>query len=168
MSKDVVNRMDSIHAEGEKYYKEFVDDVLYHHNKLISSSIHRQNHTILGDHSSSNSKSKQKMINLKQNLQLLGRMYISCVARGGDVEDFMKHENLQHPPALAEGGKLSGGTKAEIMPCLYPDYKPTLSPESPNGTCLFFDGPSLIQHCPPGKSKTFQENSRLCFFSQSS
>ena len=127
--KDVFNRMDSFHAEGGKYYKEFVADVLYHHNKPISSSIHRQNHTIFGDHSSSISKSKQKIINLKQNLQPLGRMYISCVARGGDVEDFMKHENLQHPPALADGGKLSGGTKAEIIPCLFPDYKPTLSPE---------------------------------------
>ena len=160
----MVNRMNSFHAEWEKYYKEFVADVLYHHNKPISSSIHRQNHTIFGDHSSSNSKSKQKMSDLKQNLQLLGRMYISRVARGGDVEDFMKHENLQHPPALAEGGKLSGGTKAKIMPCLYPDYKPTLIPESPNVNCLVFDGTSLIQHCPPRKSKTFQENSRLCFF----
>ena len=106
-SKDVVvNRMVSIHAEGGKYYKEFVAGVLYHHNKPpISSSIHRQNHTIFRDHSSSNSKSKEKMSNLKQNVQLLGRIYISCVARGGDVEDFMKHENLPHTPALAEGGE---------------------------------------------------------------
>ena len=97
--------MDSIHAEGGKYYQEFVADVLYHHNKPISSSIHRQNHTLFRDHSSSKSKSKQKMSDLKQNVQLLGRMYISCVARVGDVEDFMKHENLPHPPALAEGGE---------------------------------------------------------------
>ena len=53
------------------------------------------------------------MSDLKQNVQLLGRMYISCVAHGGDVEDFMKHENLPHPPALAEGGELRGGTKVE-------------------------------------------------------
>ena len=57
------------------------------------------------------------MSDLKQNVQLLGRMYISCVARGGDVEDFMKHENLPHPPALAEGGELREGIKAEILPC---------------------------------------------------
>ena len=166
MSEDVVNRMDSIHAEGEKYYKEFVADVLYHHNKPISSPIHRQNHTIFRDNSSSKSKSKQKMSDLKQNVQLLGRMYISCVARGGDVKDFMKHENLSHPPALAEGGELRGGTKAEILPCLYPDYKPTLSPQSPNMTCLVVDGPAFIHHCPPGKSKTSQDYSRLCFLPQ--
>ena len=163
MSMDVVNRINSFHAEGEKYYKEFVDDVLYHHNKPISSSIHRQNHTIFGDHSSSKSKSKEKMSNLKQNVQLLGRIYISCVARGGDVEDFMEHENLQHPPALAEGSELRGRTKAEILPCHYPDYKFTPSPESPNVTCLVVIGSALIHHCPPMKSKTFQDYSRLCF-----
>ena len=150
MSEDVVNRMDSIHAEGEKYYKEFIADILYHHNKPISSSIHHQNNTIFRDHSSSKSKSKHKISDLKQNVQLLGEMYISCVAHGGDVEDFMKHENLPHPPALAEGGELRRGTKAEILPCLYPDYKPTLSSESPNVTCLVVDGPALIHHCPPG------------------
>ena len=79
------------------------------------------------------------------------------------MEDFRKHENLSHPPALAEGGELRGGTKAEILPCLYPDYKPTLSPESPNVTCLVVDGPALIHHCPSGKSKTFQDYSRLYF-----
>ena len=30
-------------------------------------------------------------------------------------------------------------------------------------TCLVVDGPALIHHCPPGKSKTFQDYSRLCF-----
>ena len=71
MSEEVFNRIDSIHAEGEKYYKEFVADVLYHHNKPISSPIHRQNHTLFRDHSSSKSNSKQKMSDLKQNEQLL-------------------------------------------------------------------------------------------------
>ena len=30
-------------------------------------------------------------------------------------------------------------------------------------TCLVVDEPALIHHCPPGKSKTFQDYSRLCF-----
>ena len=64
------------------------------------------------------------------------------------MEDLMKHKNLPHLPALAEGGELRGGTKAEILPCLYPDYKPTLSPESPNVTCLVLMGlpSSTIAH----------------------
>ena len=164
MSEDVVNRMDSIRAEGD--YKEFVADVLCHHNKPISISVHRQNHTIFRNHSSPKPKSKQKMSDLEQNVQLLGRMYISCVACRWDVEDFMKHGNLPHPPALAEEWELRRGTKADILPYLYPDYKPTLSPESPNMTCLVVDEPALIHHCQPGKSKTLQDYSRLCFLSK--
>ena len=76
----------------------------------------------------------------------------------------MKHENLQHPPALAEGGELRGRTKAEILPCLYPDYKLTLNPESPNVTCLVVDGPALITIAHLGSQRLSKTTPDYAFF----
>ena len=127
----LVQRMDNIRDIGEEKYQEYVEHVLRSSDKPISASIPRVNHQIFSDCISSkrNSKEKQQVKDLKQNVQLLGRLYINCIARGGDIDDFIRHENLPFPPSLSEGGGIrSSGNKSQIISCVHPEYKPVPLP----------------------------------------
>ena len=104
------------------------------------------------------------MKDLKQNVLLLGRLYINCIARGGDIDDFIRHENLPFPPSLSEGGELrSSGNKSQIISCVYPEYEPVPNSATPTVSSLLINGPAFIHHCPPGKSKNFEEYAENCF-----
>ena len=101
--------MDCIQSVGKQKYQKYVNNVLLTSNKPISGSISRVNHEIF----------KQQVKDLKQNVHLLGRLYINCIARGGDIDDFIRHENLPFPPSLSEGGELrSSGKKSQIVSCV--------------------------------------------------
>ena len=104
----LVQRMDSIRDIGEEKYQEYVEHVLRSTDKPISASIPRVNHQIFSDCISSKRKSKEKqqVKDLKQNIQLLGRLYINCIARGGDIDDFIRHENLPFPLHCLKMGNL--------------------------------------------------------------
>ena len=47
------------------------------------------------------SKMKSKLSNMKNDLQLFYKMYISCQARNGDINVFFYHENHSWPPSLS-------------------------------------------------------------------
>ena len=98
----LVQRIDIIRDIGEEKYQEYVEHVLRSSDKPIRASIPRVNHQIFSDGISSKRKSKEKqqVKDLKQNVQLLGRLYINCIARGVDIDYFIRYENLPPPPPL--------------------------------------------------------------------
>ena len=55
---------------------------------------------------------------LKIHVRLFSQMYISTQIRGGNMLEFLNHETLQYPPALAKGGEMWSGTKSDLVKCI--------------------------------------------------
>ena len=64
------------------------------------------------------SKKQQEMISMTQNCSLFSRLYISCQARDGDLDNFFSYENQSYPPSLSQHGNLRFGSKSDLMDCL--------------------------------------------------
>ena len=99
---------------------------------------------------------------MKSDCNLFSRLYLTCQARDGDVDQFFSHENHACPPSLSQGGKLRLGSKADIMPCL--EVETAAAPEaSPLVDARFLDGAAVIQMLNPGTSKTFLDYAEQVF-----
>ena len=48
-------------------------------------------------------------------LALFSRLYIVCQTRGGNLEEFFRHENQPWPSSLAKLGDLRSGSKADLV-----------------------------------------------------
>ena len=84
------------------------------------------------------------MRNMKSNVDLFSRMYISCQARDGDLDTFFEHECHNWPPSLAEGidSMRPSTSKADLVPCL--EALAPCTEESPKAEVCIFDGAALV------------------------
>ncbi len=90
-------------------------------------------------------KAKTKMINMKSDRLLFSRMYISCQARGADLDNFFQHENHTWPPSLAENNIMHQGNKADLIKCLE-DLVPHHI-DTPQVDAKIIDGSGLVHTC---------------------
>lgn len=100
---------------------------------------------------------------MKHDVHLFSRLYISCQARGGDLDSFFEHENHAWPPSLAKANEMRHGNKSELLPCL---GALSLHPvETPQVIAKIIDGAALIHSLNPQKCaltiKTFDDYSKL-------
>lgn len=79
-----------------------------------------------------------------------------CEARGGNLDDFFKHENHAWPPSISEFGQLRTSVKSDIIGCLegvVPDH------DQPNNLDLvLLDGAVIVNLIRPTETmKTFRD-----------
>ena len=107
-------------------------------------------------------KEKSKISRLKNDCSLFSRLYISCQTRGGNVQDFFKHENQRFPPSLSRNGNIRLGTKSELLTkCLEP--LPVETDKSPSVEVVIIDGAVLVNMLKPGTSRMFDEYAATVF-----
>ena len=87
-------------------------------------------------------KTKTKISNVKSDLELFSRMYISCQAREGEMDVFFEHESHAWPPSLAENNSMRHSSKADLLKCLEP-FVPS-PPSPPEVDVKLFDGAALV------------------------
>ena len=104
--------------------------------------------------------------NLNDETSLFSRMYVSCQARGSDMDTFFKHENHAWPPSLASNGIMHQTKKSDLIECLG-----SLAPQPDNIQDVdvdIIDGAALVHILDPKKShhpvKTFLDYSRILFY----
>ena len=71
------------------------------------------------------------------------------------MDNFFSHENQAAPPALATGGKMRFGVKADLLRCLESNLLENNS--APVAQAIILDGAAVVQMLNPGTSRTFQE-----------
>ena len=107
-------------------------------------------------------KRKSKISLLKNDCSLFSRLYLSCQARGGNVQDFFKHENQRFPLSLSQNGNIRLGTKSELLTkCLEP--LPVVTDESPSAEVVIIDGAALVNMLKSATSRTFDEYAATVF-----
>ena len=98
-------------------------------------------------------KSKQQLASARSDSELFSRLYIACQTRDGDLEQFFKHENSAHPPALSQNGQIRFGSKSDLLRPLEQLVEPKSHP--PQVSSVILDGAAVVQMLNPGQSKTF-------------
>ena len=160
MANKVVQSVREAEDLGKAQYKAFVGDRLINLSKSIYYIIPKNNLMLFkSGQEKKSSKTKTKISNMKSDLELFSRMYISCQAREGEMDVFFEHENHAWPPSLAENNSMRHGNKADLLKCLEPlAPSPSLPPEI---DMKLFDGAALVHTLEPKNAvstvKTFQD-----------
>ena len=88
--------------------------------------------------------------------------FTSCQTRGGNVDEFFRHENQRSPPSLSQNGNLYQGSKLELLTkCLEP--LSVVTDECPSVEVVIIDGAALVNMLKPGTSRTFNEYAATVF-----
>ena len=168
MSDEVVATLRSVQNKGKDQYEQFVQTRLQDPSISFYDNISKNNITLFKSRSmTSTSKTQPKMRNMKSNVELFSRMYISCQARDGDLDTFFEHECHNWPPSLAEGidSMRPSTSKADLVPCL--EALAPRTEESPKAEVCIFDGAALVHLLNPKKCnnivKTFGDYAQKQF-----
>lgn len=168
MSDEVVATLKSVQNKGKDQYEQFVQTRLQDPSISFYDNISKNNISLFKSKSKkSTSKSQAKMSNMKSNVELFSRMYISCQARDGDLDTFFEHECHSWPPSLAEGvdSMRPSTSKADLVPCL--EALVPRTEETPKAEVCIFDGAALVHLLNPKKCnnivKTFGDYAQKQF-----
>lgn len=99
---------------------------------------------------------KHKLFELKTHCELFGWLYIACLTRDGNLDQFFCHENQPYPPSLSQGGYLYSGTKYDLLECFTPLYS-THNISDVVVNCSVLDGSVIVQMLCPHCSCTFDD-----------
>ena len=159
MGNDLVNTVKNVEAIGEQQYQEFVENRLEKRTVSLFETI-KKNKLALFRTPKAKETSKQKMElnSVKQDCAMFAQLYISCQVRGGDLDDFFRHENRSCPPSLSQFGALGTGTKSTLV-----DRLEALTPSVATGNvcpcidAIILDGSAVVNFLKPANCKTFAD-----------
>ena len=152
LSEEVARSIMCAHEEGKKQHSAFVKERLESQAVAFHEPI-KMNKILLP--SNRHKKQRSKYVdNTKDDLHLLGQLYISLQVREGNADRLFEVENTDVPPSLSKHGNLRSGQKSDLVPCLEAD-----SPSDFNETDVkLIDGASMVHFLKPDTSmKTFHD-----------
>ena len=155
--------LDGIKRIGQEQFDIFVHERLFNKRE--------QNHCTTAYHGVSwyhltllirRSFRKAKMNLPLNDTALLSKLYIRCQNRGGNVDEFFKHENQAFPLSLSDSGKIQFSAKSELLTC-FATWVPFVR-ESPYGmSTVILDGATVLQRLKPVGVTTFEQYARDMF-----
>ena len=105
-----------VESTGQEQYNNFRESVLESNDTLLTAPIKRNN--LLLFHETKTLKKtamKHKMQHFKQHAELYGKAFVMLDSRGGNLEEFFRHESSPYPPALSSEGSLNSCTKSDLL-----------------------------------------------------
>ena len=166
MPNIVIQSVNSVEDIGKTQYQRFIEERITDNVSSFNDTIPK-NSLPLFDTALDNTekKSRSKVTNLKTDVQLFSRMYLSCQAREGDMDAFFKHENHAWPPSLASNNTIHQTSKSDLLPCL--ESLITNTTDVPDVDVRLVGGAALVHSLDPKTSrhnlKTFQDYVHLVF-----
>ena len=96
-----------------------------------------------------------KQMVLKEDCQLISKLFISCQSRECDLKEFFRHENQSFPAALSDGRKLHTCQKSQFAIIL--ETYGTIPHTEPEANTIIIDGSALMKSLPPRSSRMFED-----------
>ena len=113
----MLKTVDEIKRIGQEQFDTFVEERLFHRTTPLYDSIPRNKLVLFNSQDKkAQPKGKTELALAKNDTALFSKLYIGCQHRGGDVDEFFKHENQAFPPSLSDSGKLRFSAK---FTCLF-------------------------------------------------
>ena len=151
---EVVATIRKIQQVGQENFASFVEDRLEKRTTPLFHPITRNKLPLFScPPKRTISKDKQQIASLKKTCALFSQLYVSCQVRGGNMDDFFRHENQTCPPSLSQFGQLHSGTKSDLTHCL--EKLTPVHEDAPDVTALLLDGAVIVNMLKPGNSRTF-------------
>ena len=118
----VVQTVRRIENTGQEMYKAFVEERFIKREKKVFDPIKKNLISFFRTPTAKTAtKEKFNISLLKNDCSFFSRLYISCQTRGGNVQNFFKHENQCFPPSLSQNGNIRLETKSGLLTkCLEP------------------------------------------------
>lgn len=163
MNDAVVQTVQTIEDSGLQQYDTFVRERFQQDPACPLSDTVKKNNFPLFKNPVSKAQSRQKyqVSSLKSSCDLFARLYISCQARQGNIDEFFQHENQAAPPSLSDMGQLRQGNKADLLKCF---EQITTEPQgSPEVQAKVFDGAAVVHLLPPKGCRTFKDYAENVF-----
>ena len=107
-------------------------------------------------------KGKTELALAKNDTALFFKLYIGCQHRGGDVDEFFKHENQAFPPSLSDSGKLRFSAKSDLLVC-FETLVPFVTESPQEISAIILDGAAIVQMLKPIGVTTFEQYAQDIF-----
>ena len=151
----VVETIRNIQKVGQDNFNSFIKDRLENRTTSLFHPITRNKFPLFScPPKKSLCKDKDQIVSLKKTCALFSQLYVACQVRGGNMDDFFRHENQECPPSLSQCGQLRSGKKSDLMHCL--EKLTPVHENTPNVSALLLDGAVIVNMLKPGASRTFQ------------
>jgi hypothetical protein len=105
-----------VESMGQEQYNNFRESVLDSNDTLLTAPIKRNNLLLFHEKKTQKKTAiKLKMQHFKHHAELYGQAFVVLDSRGGDLEEFFRHESSPYPPALSSEGSLNSCTKSDLL-----------------------------------------------------
>ncbi len=118
MPQEVAQSIMCAHEEGKKQHSTFVHERLETQVVSLHEPIKMNKISFPSNRHKKSRSSKRVVSTTKDDLRLLGQLYVSLQVREGDIDSLFAVENLDAPPSLSKNGKLRNGQKSHLVSCL--------------------------------------------------
>ena len=158
---EVIESIRKVEKLGQEQFNNFVETRLEKKTSLFSPVTKNKLQLFSNQKKRTAPKEKLQIESLKKMCTLFAQLYVSCLVRGGNMDEFFRHENQPHPPSLSQFGELRQGTKSDLVHCLEKNLPLTTSDNTPNVTAVLLDGAVIVNMLKPGAAKTFHDYGQI-------
>ena len=139
-------------------YDTFVKEQLTSQTKSIQELIKKNNLSLFKEAAVLEKfTTQQKLSSLNYDCSLFSRLYVAWQIQDDDMDEFLEHENQARPPTLSHLGKLTLGTKSELLDCLEDLVASDDNVDRPAGEVIILDCAAVMKKLRSGASKNFTE-----------
>ena len=152
---DVIKTVNSIQKLGEDKFNQFVTERLIEQKVPIEHTIKKNKLSLFKTVSvKEKSRTDFEIATLKSNVNLFSNLYVACLRRESNLDEFFCYENQAYPPALTKMGEIRSTKKSDLVDCLLEGYEYHQTPEF---DAVILDGPAIVNIIQPLKGQTFEE-----------
>ena len=117
MPDNVARSIMDAHGEGKKQHADFVEHRLQSAAVAFHEPIKMNKTNLPGNRHKNLNKSKH-VDSTKENMHLLGQLYMTMHVREGNSDRLFEVENADCPPSLSKHGVLRSDQKSDLLSCL--------------------------------------------------
>ena len=155
--------VDEIKRISQEQFDTFVEERLFHRTMPLYDSIPRNKLVLFNSQDKkAQPKGKTELALAKNDTALFSKLYIGCQHRGGDVDEFFKHENQAFPPSLSDSGKLRFSAKSDLLVC-FETLVPFVTESPQEISAIILDGAAIVQMLKPIGVTTFEQYAQDIF-----
>ena len=155
--------VDEIKQIGQEQFDTFVEERLFHRTTPLYDSIPRNKLVLFhSQDKKAQPKGKTELALAKNGTALFSKLYIGCQHRGGDVDEFFKHENQGIPSSLSDSGKLRFSAKSDLLVC-FETLVPFVTESPQEISAIILDGAAIVQMLKPIGVTTFEQYAQDIF-----
>ena len=119
VDKSAATSVRVLESTGQEQYDYFRKNVLDTNDVPLTAPIKKNNLLLFHEEKTrKNTALQKKAQHFKQHTELYGQAFIMLDSRGGNLEEFFRHESSSSPASLSSEGSINSCTKSDLLACI--------------------------------------------------